>query len=251
MAGWYGKADGCKRQGGVTVAIAPQKRQIAGMTETKQPPMRAAILPVTPLQQNCSLIWCTKTMKGALVDPGGDLAMLKAAVAKSGVTLEKILVTHGHIDHCGEAGVLAKELGLKIEGPHEADRFWIARLDEDGRKYGINGEVFEPDRWLSDGDTVTVGDLTLDVIHCPGHTPGHVVFYHAPSKFAIVGDVLFQGSIGRTDFPMGNHQHLLDAITGKLWPLGSDVTFIPGHGPISTFGQERKTNQFVSDYALG
>jgi len=216
-----------------------------------QPPMRTAILPVTPLQQNCSLIWCTKTMLGALVDPGGDLDMLKAAVAKSGVTLEKILVTHGHIDHCGEAGVLAKELGLKIEGPHEADRFWISRLSEDGKKYGINGEVFEPDRWLQDGDSVTVGELTLDVIHCPGHTPGHVVFYNQPSRFAIVGDVLFQGSIGRTDFPMGNHQDLLDAITQKLWPLGEDVTFIPGHGPTSTFGQERKTNQFVSDYALG
>jgi len=213
--------------------------------------MRTAILPVTPLQQNCSLIWCTKTMLGALVDPGGDLDMLKAAVAKSGVTLEKILVTHGHIDHCGEAGVLAKELGLKIEGPHEADRFWISRLSEDGKKYGINGEVFEPDRWLQDGDSVTVGELTLDVIHCPGHTPGHVVFYNQPSRFAIVGDVLFQGSIGRTDFPMGNHQDLLDAITQKLWPLGEDVTFIPGHGPTSTFGQERKTNQFVSDYALG
>ncbi|GAA4643346.1 MBL fold metallo-hydrolase [Pontixanthobacter gangjinensis] len=216
-----------------------------------QPPMRAAIMPVTPLQQNCSLIWCTKTMKGALTDPGGDLDKLKAGVAKAGVTLEKILITHGHIDHCGESGILAKELGIPIEGPHEADRFWISRLNEDGAKYGIRGEVFEPDRWLHDGDTVTVGDLVLDVIHCPGHTPGHVVFYHEPSKFAVVGDVIFQGSIGRTDFPMGNHQDLLDAITQKLWPLGNDVTFIPGHGPVSTFGQERKTNQFVSDYALG
>ena len=212
--------------------------------------MKAAILPVTPLQQNCSLIWCTATNKAALIDPGGDLDMLKAAVAKSGVELEKILITHGHIDHCGESGILAKELGLSIEGPHEDDRFWISRLDEDGKKYGINGEVFEPDRWLTDGDTVTVGDLTLDVIHCPGHTPGHVVFFHQPSRFAIVGDVLFQGSIGRTDFPMGNHQDLIDAITQKLWPLGEDVTFIPGHGPTSTFGQERKTNAFVSDYAL-
>ncbi|MDN3644938.1 MBL fold metallo-hydrolase [Pontixanthobacter aestiaquae] len=221
------------------------------MTETaKQPPMRAAIMPVTPLQQNCSLIWCTKTMKGALTDPGGDLEKLKAGVAKAGVELEKILITHGHIDHCGESGILAKELGIPIEGPHEADRFWISRLDEDGAKYGIRGEVFEPDRWLEDGDTVTVGELTLNVIHCPGHTPGHVVFFHGPSKFAIVGDVLFQGSIGRTDFPMGNHQDLLDAITQKLWPLGNDITFIPGHGPTSTFGQERKTNQFVSDYAL-
>mgnify|MGYP006146565707 FL=1 len=214
------------------------------------PPMRAAIIPVTPLQQNCSLIWCTKTMKGALVDPGGDLDKLKVGVERAGVTLEKLLVTHGHLDHCGQAGMLAKELGLKIEGPHEADRFWISRLDEDGGKYGMHAEVFEPDRWLEDGDTVTVGELTLEVIHCPGHTPGHVVFFHRPSKFAIVGDVLFQGSIGRTDFPMGNHQDLLDAITQKLWPLGNDVTFIPGHGPTSTFGRERQTNAFVSDYAL-
>ncbi len=220
------------------------------MTGTSLPPMRAAIIPVTPLQQNCSLIWCTRTMRGALVDPGGDLDRLKAAVAKAGVTLEKLLVTHGHLDHCGQAGMLAKELGLEIEGPHEADRFWISRLDEDGSKYGMQAEVFEPNRWLHDGDTVTVGELTLEVIHCPGHTPGHVVFFHRPSNFAIVGDVLFQGSIGRTDFPMGNHQDLIDAITQKLWPLGNDVTFIPGHGPTSTFGRERQTNAFVSDYAL-
>ncbi len=222
------------------------------MTEpATQPPMKAGIVPVTPLQQNCSLIWCTKTMTGALVDPGGDLPKLRAAIAQTGVTIEKLLVTHGHIDHCGETGILAKELGVPIEGPHEADGFWISRLDEDGRKYGVNGQVFEPDRWLQDGDTVTVGELTLEVIHCPGHTPGHVVFFHRPSKFAIVGDVLFQGSIGRTDFPMGNHQDLIDAITQKLWPLGNDVTFIPGHGPTSTFGRERQTNAFVSDYALG
>ena len=212
--------------------------------------MRAAIVPVTPLQQNCSLIWCTKTMKGALVDPGGDLDKLRDAVARSGVTLEKILVTHGHIDHCGQAGILARELDLPIEGPEEADRFWIARLADDGRDYGIEGEVFEPTRWLHDGDMVTVGEVELEVIHCPGHTPGHVIFYNRPTKFAIVGDVLFRGSIGRTDFPMGNHQDLLDAITGKLWPLGDDVTFIPGHGPVSTFGEERRSNAFVSDAAL-
>lgn len=214
-------------------------------------PMKAAILTVTPLQQNCSLIWCTATMKAALIDPGGDLPRIKAAVAKAGVWVEKILLTHGHIDHCGEAGVLAKELRLPIEGPHEADRFWIARLDEDGARYGMRAEVFEPDRWLEEGDTVTVGDLTLDVLHCPGHTPGHIVFFHAPSRFAIVGDVLFQGSIGRTDFPLGDHQALLDAIRTKLWPLGDHVTFIPGHGPVSTFGQERRTNPFVGDHAPG
>ena len=220
------------------------------MNELATPPLRAAIIPVTPLQQNCSLIWCTRTMRGALVDPGGYLDRLKAAVAKAGVTLEKLLITHGHIDHCGQAGQLAQELGLPIEGPHEADRFWIARLGDDGRSYGIDGAVFEPTRWLHDGDTVMLGDLTLDVIHCPGHTPGHVVFHHAPSRLAVVGDVLFAGSIGRTDFPLGNHADLIAAITGKLWPLGEDVTFMPGHGPVSTFGAERRANPFVGDAAL-
>lgn len=215
------------------------------------PPMRAAIIPVTPLQQNCTLLWCTKTMKGALVDPGGDLDRLKEGVKKAGVTLEKLLITHGHLDHCGQAGMLAKELGLPIEGPEEADRFWIAKLADDGQRWGMVGESFEPDRWLTDGDKVMVGELELDVIHCPGHTPGHVVFYHGPSNFAIVGDVLFQGSIGRTDFPLSDHQSLIDSITQKLWPLGNDITFVPGHGPTSTFGQERLTNGFVSDRALG
>ena len=212
--------------------------------------MRAAIIPVTPLQQNCTLIWCTATMRGAFVDPGGDLPKLRAAVVQTGVTIEKILLTHGHIDHCGEAGTLAKELGVPIEGPHEADRFWIARLEEDGRSYGVAGRVFEPDRWLDQGDTVTVGNLVLDVYHCPGHTPGHVVFHHAPSKVALVGDVLFQGSIGRTDFPMGNHQQLLDAIVARLWPLGGETAFVPGHGPMSTFAQERATNPYVADRVL-
>ncbi len=220
------------------------------MTDQSLPPLRAAIIPVTPLQQNCSLIWCTATNKAAFVDPGGDLPKLRAALAQTGLTLEKILITHGHIDHCGEAGTLAKELGVPIEGPHEDDRFWIARLGDDGRKYGVNGAVFEPDRWLVHGDTVTVGDCTLDVIHCPGHTPGHVVFHHGPSNLAIVGDVLFKGSIGRTDFPMGNHADLIDAITTRLWPLGGDTLFVPGHGPTSTFAHERKSNSYVSDYIL-
>jgi hydroxyacylglutathione hydrolase len=215
-----------------------------------EPLMRAAILPVTPLQQNCTLIWCTKTMRGAFTDPGGDLPKLKDALRQTGVTLEKILITHGHIDHCGEAGTLAKELGVPIEGPHEADRFWISRLEDDGRSYGVNGKVFEPDRWLDNGDTVTVGELVLDVYHCPGHTPGHVVFHHPPSKVAIVGDVLFQGSIGRTDFPMGNHQDLLDAIVTRLWPLGGETAFVPGHGPMSTFAAERANNPYVADRVL-
>jgi len=221
---------------------------MGGMTAT--PPLKAAIVPVTPLQQNCCLIWCTQTMRGAFTDPGGDLDRLKAAAAQQGVTIEKILLTHGHLDHCGQSGILAKELGVPIEGPHEDDRFWIAQLDDDGKRWGMHAETFEPDRWLTDGDTVTVGNLTLDVIHCPSHTPGHVIFHHAPSNLAIVGDVLFQGSIGRTDFPRGNHQQLIASITQKLWPLGDDTMFVPGHGPMSTFGQERKTNAYVSDYAL-
>ena len=217
---------------------------------TQPSPLRAAIIPVTTFEQNCSLVWCSKTMRGALVDPGGDLDKLKSAVARAGVTLEKILLTHGHADHCGQAGMLAAELGLPIEGPHEADRFWISRLVDDGPRFGMHCEIFEPDRWLEDGDTVTVGELTMDVIHCPGHTPGHVVFHHPETSFAFVGDVLFKGSIGRTDFPMGNHQDLLDAITGKLWPLGDNVTFVPGHGEISTFGAERASNPYVGDAAI-
>jgi hydroxyacylglutathione hydrolase len=213
-------------------------------------PLKAAILPVTPLQQNCCLIWCTETMRGAFTDPGGDLPMLKAAAKQHGVTVEKILLTHGHLDHCGQAGILAKELAVPIEGPHEEDQFWISKLEDDGRSYNMHTEIFEPDRWLVNGDTVTVGNLTLDVYHCPGHTPGHVIFHHAPSKLSIVGDVLFQGSIGRTDFPRGNHQQLIDSITQRLWPLGGDTAFVPGHGPMSTFAHERRTNGFVSDHLL-
>jgi hydroxyacylglutathione hydrolase len=213
-------------------------------------PLRLGIIPVTTLQQNCSLIWCTQTMRGAFVDPGGDLAKLRQAVSQTGVTIEKILLTHGHIDHCGSAGIFAEELGVPIEGPHEEDLFWIARLAEDGARYGVPGKPFEPDRWLVDGDTVSIGELVLDVRHCPGHTPGHVVFHHPDSKLAIVGDVLFQGSIGRTDFPRGNHQQLLDSITQRLWPMGGDTAFVPGHGPMSTFAHERATNPFVGDAAL-
>ena len=215
------------------------------------PPMRVAIVPVTPLQQNCTVIWCTATMKAAVVDPGGDLPRIEAAIAQAGVTVEKILLTHGHIDHAGEAKPLADKLGVAIEGPHEADRFWLARLDEDGRNWGLRGVVFEPDRWLRDGDTVSVGDLVLDVYETPGHTPGHVIFHHAPSNLALVGDVLFQGSIGRTDFPMSDHDALIRSVVTKLWPLGDATTFIPGHGPASTFAHERRSNAFVSDRILG
>ena len=213
-------------------------------------PLRAAIIPVTPLQQNCTLLWCTATMSAAFVDPGGDLARLKAAADQAGVRVEKILLPHGHIDHCGSAGILADELGVPIEGPHEADIYWIERLAEDGAKYGIPGRPFEPSRWLTDEDQVAVGELSFDVRHCPGHTPGHVVFHHPQSKLALVGDVLFKGSIGRWDFPHGDQESLIGSITRRLWPMGDETAFVPGHGPMSTFGHERATNPFVGDAAL-
>lgn len=219
--------------------------------EPTAPPLRAAVVPVTPFQQNCTLLWCTKTMRGAFVDPGGDLDKLKAAAQHHGVTIEKLLITHGHIDHCGQAGILAGELGVPIEGPQEEDRYWIARLNDDRASFGLEGKPFEPTRWLQDGDEVTVGELTLNVRHTPGHTPGHVVFFHEPSRFAIVGDVLFRGSIGRTDFPLGDHDTLIASITERLWPMGDDVAFVPGHGPTSTFGTERATNPFVADSRFG
>ncbi|WP_425228713.1 MBL fold metallo-hydrolase [Sphingomonas sp.] len=214
------------------------------------PPLRATIVTVTPIQQNCTIIWCTATMKGAVIDPGGDSARIMAALRQAGVTAEKILLTHGHIDHAGEAKPLSDALGVPIEGPHEADRFWLARLEEDGRNWGIAGVPFEPDRWLDDGDTVRVGDLTLDVYHTPGHTQGHVIFHHAASQFAQVGDVLFQGSVGRTDLPGGDHATLVRSVVEKLWPLGDATAFIPGHGEASTFAHERRTNPFVGDAAL-
>ena len=213
-------------------------------------PLRATIVPVTPIQQNCSIVWCTATMKAAVIDPGGDLARIQAAIAQAGVTVEKILITHGHIDHAGEAKPLADTLGVPIEGPHEADRFWLDRLAEDGKTYGIDGVPFVPDRWLVEGDTVTIGDLVLDVYETPGHTLGHVIFHHPASKLALVGDVLFQGSVGRSDMPGGNHQQLVRSVVEKLWPLGDETAFIPGHGAASTFAHERRTNMFVSDAAL-
>ena len=191
-------------------------------------------------------------MRGAVTDPGGDLELIESAIAERAVTVEKILVTHGHLDHAGGTKDLAERLKVPVEGPHEADLFWIGQMEEQSRMFGLAGaREFEPDRWLEDGDTVSFGNVTMDVVHCPGHTPGHVVFVHRGAGFAVVGDVLFQGSIGRTDFPMGNHDDLIASIRNKLFPLGDDIAFIPGHGPPSTFGQERQTNPFVSDIALG
>jgi glyoxylase-like metal-dependent hydrolase (beta-lactamase superfamily II) len=210
--------------------------------------MEFEIFPVTAFQQNCSLIVCPETGKAAFVDPGGDIDHLQAVAQTAGVTIEKILLTHGHIDHCGQAGVLAERLGVPIEGPHQADDFWIAQLKNQGVMFGMQGaDAFVPTRWLSDGDTVTVGHQTMQVIHCPGHTPGHVVFVHLNDRIAFVGDVLFAGSIGRTDFPQGNHDELIASIKEKLFPLGDDIEFVPGHGPMSTFGEERRSNPFVGE----
>jgi glyoxylase-like metal-dependent hydrolase (beta-lactamase superfamily II) len=210
--------------------------------------MKVAILPVTPFQQNCSLLIDEETRQAAIVDPGGDLDQLLKIVDDEGLTLVKILLTHAHLDHCAGTAELAKRFKLPIEGPHEDDLFWIEQLPEQSRRFGMGAaESFTPTRWLHQGDTVTVGEVVLQVRHCPGHTPGHVIFFHEAGRFAIVGDVIFNGSIGRTDFPRGNHQQLLHSIRDNLFPLGNDVTFLPGHGPTSTFGQERLTNPFVAD----
>ena len=214
--------------------------------------MRFAIVPVTPFQQNCSIALCEATQRAAVVDPGGDLDRIEAAIAKLGVQVEKILLTHGHIDHCGGTAALARRLGVPIEGPQREDRFWIDQLVTQSHRFGFEAvDAFEPDRWLEDGDRVTVGESELEVLYCPGHTPGHIVFFSRPDRVALVGDVLFQGSIGRTDFPRGDHATLIHSIRSKLWPLGDNVGFVPGHGPTSTFGHERLTNPFVGDHVVG
>jgi hydroxyacylglutathione hydrolase len=215
-------------------------------------PLKAAVVPVTPFRQNCSLVWCTASMQGAVVDPGGDLNLLQSAIGQHGITVTKVLLTHGHLDHAGGAAALSRTLRVPIEGPHPDDTFLLENLGEQGQRYGFQGsEPCTPDRWLADGDTVSVGEIVLGVRHCPGHTPGHVVLFHEGAKLAFVGDVLFRGSVGRTDFPRGNHAQLVHSITERLWPLGDDMRFVPGHGQMSTFGWERKTNPYVSDLALG
>ena len=203
-------------------------------------------VPVTPFQQNCSIVWCDQAKIAAIIDPGGDLDRLLAAVAKTGAVLEQIWLTHAHIDHAGGTAELAEKLKLPIIGPHLGDKFWIDQLPEQGAMFDFPpSQAFEPTRWLEDGDTVTLGEHTLTVRHCPGHTPGHVIFHSKELNRAFVGDVLFAGSMGRTDFPGGNHQQLLDSITQRLWPYGNDTIFIPGHGPESSFGRERTSNPYV------
>jgi hydroxyacylglutathione hydrolase len=210
--------------------------------------MKIAVVPVTPFQQNCSILWCERTHEAAVVDPGGDLDQVLQVIERQGLKLKKILLTHAHLDHCAGTAELSKRFQLPIEGPHEGDQFWIDALPRSTVEYGMPAaEVFTPTRWLHEGDTVSIGEETLAVKHCPGHTPGHVVFFHEAGRFAIVGDVLFANSIGRTDFPGGNHEQLIHSIRDNLFPLGDDVRFLPGHGPTSTFGRERQHNPFVAD----
>lgn len=209
--------------------------------------MKVLVVPVTPYQQNCSLLLCEATGKMAVVDPGGDLDRIEEQVAKAGGVLALVLLTHGHLDHCGAARILADRHGIPLVGPHKDDAFWIEQLPAMSDMMGFpHAEAFMPDRWLDDGDEVVFGQQTLGVLHTPGHTPGHVVFFHALERIAFVGDVLFQGSIGRTDFPRGDFDTLIGSIRHKLFPLGDDMTFVPGHGPLSTFGQEKASNPFVS-----
>jgi glyoxylase-like metal-dependent hydrolase (beta-lactamase superfamily II) len=209
-------------------------------------PLLYQTVPVTPFQQNASIVYCERTRKAAIIDPGGDLPRLLAVVDRLGLALEQIWLTHAHIDHAGGTGQLARERQLPIIGPHPGDQFWIDGLPLQSRQFGFPpAEPFTPTRWLADGDRVQIGDCTLDVRHCPGHTPGHVVFHSAEARRAFVGDVLFAGSIGRTDFPGGDHDTLIASITQRLWPMGDDTIFIPGHGPESSFGRERRSNPYV------
>jgi len=213
--------------------------------------MRVVVIPVTLFQQNCSLLCCESSGRSAVIDPGGDIDVILGSIDREDTVVERILLTHAHIDHAGAAAGLAATLDVPIEGPHQGDDFWIEALPSQSARFGFPPvDRFKPDRWLFDGDTVSFGDQVLEVRHCPGHTPGHVVFFHAKQRLAFVGDVLFNGSIGRTDFPRGDHATLLRSIRERLWPLGDDVTFIPGHGPTSTFGEERRTNPFVADHIV-
>ena len=209
--------------------------------------MHYRIIPVTAFSQNCTLFFCDKTKKAAVVDPGGDVSKIIALLDEQQYELEKIFLTHGHLDHVGGVAQLLKHYQVPIEGPHIADKFWIDALEQQCHMFGFDHvDSFVVNRWLEHNDTVTFGAQQLQVLHCPGHTPGHIVFYHQQSKLVQVGDVLFNGSIGRTDFPQGNHQQLMDSIAERLLPLGDEIEFIPGHGPMSTLGEERKHNSHLT-----
>ncbi len=222
-----------------------------GMSQSPPSPVGVFVTPVTPLQQNCTTVWCTATNKAAVIDPGGSVDIVMGEVARRGLTLDQVWITHGHLDHAGGAAEMAEKSGAPIIGPHPDDQFWIDDLEVHGQRWGIpEARTFTPSRWLADGETVTLGATTWEVSHCPGHTPGHVIFFNRAARFAQVGDVLFKGSVGRTDFPRSDPDGLIRSVVSRLWPLGDDVTFVPGHGPISTFGEERRSNPFVSDAAV-
>ncbi len=213
--------------------------------------LRVEVVVVTPFQQNCSVIWCSESLEGAVVDPGGDTNKIIDMLNKHQINIKQILLTHGHLDHAGGAAKLKRELQVPVIGPHKEDNFWLQGIEKQGQDYGFVGaENCTPDKWLNEGETIQIGKESLSVFHCPGHTPGHVVFYHKNSGLAFVGDVLFKGSIGRTDFPKGNHADLIHSITTKLWPLGGKTRFVSGHGGISDFDAERANNPFVGDRVL-
>jgi glyoxylase-like metal-dependent hydrolase (beta-lactamase superfamily II) len=209
------------------------------------------ILPVTPFQQNCTLLWCSATRRAVIIDPGGEAPRILRLIEELKLEPDRILLTHGHLDHVGATAELVEHLHIPISGPHRDDAFLIHGIDEQCAMFGFPPlKGFEPDQWLNHDDQIQVGQATLRVLHCPGHTPGHVVFFHAEGRLAQVGDLLFQGSIGRTDFPRGDYRQLIESVTERLFPLGDEVRFIAGHGPMSTFGNERRTNPFVGLAAL-
>jgi glyoxylase-like metal-dependent hydrolase (beta-lactamase superfamily II) len=221
-------------------------------TSPESSELQVRLIPVTPLQQNCSLIWNERTRSAVMVDPGGDLEVLLGALRHFNLQLREIWLTHGHLDHAGAATALREATGAPIIGPHADDQWLLDEIETQGRKYGLtDGRNCTPDRYLNDGDLLRLDDEVFGVAHCPGHTPGHVAIFSMRARIAFVGDVLFAGSIGRTDFPRGNHDQLIASIIGKLWPLGDDMRFVPGHGPTGTFGEERRTNPFVADRFTG
>ncbi|MCX8957402.1 MBL fold metallo-hydrolase [Erwinia psidii] len=208
--------------------------------------MNYQTIPVTAFDQNCSLIWCPSTLEAAVIDPGGDMEKIQAAVAQKGVTVTQVLLTHGHLDHVGVAGDVAAYYQVPVTGPHPADAFWLEALPVQSQMFGLpDCTPVTPDRWLEEGENVQVGNITLDILHCPGHTPGHIVFFARKERLLISGDVIFNGGVGRTDFPQGSHRDLIASIKAKLLPLGDDVTFLPGHGTVSTLGHERIANPFL------
>jgi glyoxylase-like metal-dependent hydrolase (beta-lactamase superfamily II) len=222
--------------------MTPEKRT-DNQTSTKA---GATVIPVTPFRQNCTLLWCEATRDAVVIDPGGDVPLIRRTIEKTGVSVKQIWLTHGHVDHVGGAAELRDALKVPIVGPHIADQFLLDLVIESGRNYGMTGmRNFAPDRWLEEGNSVKIGELEFDILHCPGHSPGSVVFLNREMGFAHVGDVLFNGSIGRTDLPGGNHATLIKSITEKLLPLSDDVAFICGHGPGSSIGHERRSNPFL------